>query len=124
MGMKDIKILALTLVPVLGLVLLAALAPVYYVPNRGYERHWVWNAPTIKVRHGYEELSPEDLQRLNADPRQKAILDGMKSMPREVPIAPIYIGSRWGPGRNTLGYFAMMSVIAWVAFAGYKWFNR
>lgn len=124
MGLRDIKLLALTLIPVIILVVLAALAPMYRMPDGSYERHWVWNAPTLKIRHGYDDMKPEDIERLNKIPEQKKILDGMKAMPREMPITPIYIGSRWGPGRNVLGWTAMMSVILWCFFAGHKWFNR
>ena len=38
MGTKDIKLLGLTLVPVLILITLTALAPIYYMPNGSYER--------------------------------------------------------------------------------------
>lgn len=124
MGMKDITILAVSLVLVLILVLFAALAPIYRMPDGTYERHWVWNAPRLPVGHGFDNLSPEDIKRLSADPRQKEILDGMKNLPRSIPIDPIYIGPRTGPGRNVLGYLAMMSVIAWVLLAVYKWGNR
>ncbi len=124
MGTKDIKLLGLTLVPVLILITLTVLAPIYYMPNGSYERHWVWDAPTLKVGHGYDNLKPEDIERLNADPHQRKILEGMKEMPREMPISPIYIGTRWGPGRNSLGYITMMCVIAWFFLLGYKWMSR
>lgn len=123
MGSKDIKLLTLTLIPVLVLVILAALAPVYHMPSGHYERHWVWNAPTIIVRHGYDDLTPEEIARLNAVPQQKQILDGMKALPREVPISPIYVGGR-RHGQNLLGYTAMVSMLLWGLLFWYKWFNR
>lgn len=124
MAIREIKLLAITLVPVIILVLLAGMAPLYMKPDGTYERHWIWNAPSIPVRHGYDDLSPEDIKRLNADPRQREILEGMKNMPRSIRIEPIYIGPRKGPGRNILGYLAMMSVIAWCMFFVYRWTNR
>jgi hypothetical protein len=124
MSLRDIKLLAIALVPVLVLVVLAYLAPIYHMPNGTYERHWRWNAPTRPVGHGYDLMKPEDIERLSKDPVQKQILENMKNMPRSMPIEPHYIGSRWGPGRNTLGYIAMMSVVLWCLFAGHKWFNR
>lgn len=122
--MKDVKILLLALIPVVILVTFTLLAPIYMLPNGTYERHWVWDAPSLKVRHGYDDLSKEDIERLNADPHQRQILEGMKNMPRSYPIHPIYLGSRWGPGQNVLGYLAMMSIIAWCALFAHKWWNR
>lgn len=124
MSIRDIKLLAVTLLPVIILVILAGLAPIYMKLDGTYERHWIWNAPSIPVRHGYDDLSPEDIKRLSADPRQREILEGMKNMPRSIPIEPIYIGPRTGPGRNVLGYLAMMSVIAWILLLIHKWANR
>jgi hypothetical protein len=124
MGLQDIRLLALTLIPVVVLVIFAALAPLYRMPNGSYERHWVWNAPTMKVGHGFDLMKQEDIDRLNQIPEQKRILDNMKAMPREIPITPVYLGSRRGADRNVLGWLAMFSVIGWVFFAGSRWFNR
>jgi hypothetical protein len=97
---------------------------VYLVPGGGYERRWVWNAPVITVRHGEDELSPADLERLNKDPRQREILENMKRMPRTVPCTPIYFSTRHGLGRNPLGNVALLSVVAWVALFWYRWSHR
>jgi hypothetical protein len=123
-GRRDIILLASTLAVVLVLVTLTLLAPVYFVPGQGYERHWVWDAPVIPVRHGYDDLSPEDIERLNRDPRQREILENMKNLPRSIPCTPIYIGPRTGEGRNPLGYLTMLSVIAWSMLFGHRWSNR
>ncbi|HMO35973.1 MAG TPA: hypothetical protein PKA06_08020, partial [Gemmatales bacterium] len=120
MSGRDLKILGITLIPVLLLLLFTYLAPVYYLPRGEYVRHWRWNAPTYPVRHGYDELSKEDLERINQDPRQREILEGMKNLPREIEATPIYVGSRRGPGRNTLGYLAISSLFLWCFYAGAK----
>jgi hypothetical protein len=124
LGARDLKILGLTLIPVLLLVLFAYMAPVYMLQNGTYERHWRWNAPVIQIRHGYDDMKPEDIERLSKDPHQKEILDNMKNLPRTRPCTPIYIGSRRGPGRNWVGYLAMLSVITWCVVAGQRWFSR
>jgi hypothetical protein len=124
MGRRDLIVLSASLVVVVVLVVLTLLAPVYHMPGGGYARHWVWNAPVITVRHGYDDLSPADIERLNKDPRQRAILENMKNQPRSVPSTPIYFGGRRGPGRNVLGNIALISVIAWVALFWYRWSNR
>lgn len=124
MGPRDIKILVLSFLIVAILVLFAALLPIYRMPDGTYERHWIWNAPVMRIGSGMQSLSPEDVERLNADPVQKEIIDKMRDMPRTIPIRPIFIGSRYGPGRNPLGYLAVMAVFAWIFFASAKWLNR
>lgn len=108
-------ILAGGLVVVSVLISATIIYPVYRV-GRNYERHFVWDPPVIEVGHGEEELPSRDLERLMNDPRQRAIIEGMKNMPREVPIRPIWIGPRTGPGRNWVGYFAMLATILYVGW--------
>jgi hypothetical protein len=124
MSSRDLKLLGLALLPVMILCLFTYLAPIYHMPDGGYERHWRWNAPVLDIRHGYDDLKPEDIERLSKDPQQRQILEDMRNMPRTMPISPIYVGSRWGPGRNQFGYLAIVGVIAWCVFAGHKWYNR
>lgn len=124
MGAKDIKIVVLSFVGVLILILFAAFAPIYRMPDGSYERYWVWNAPRMPVGNGYDKLTSEDIERLNADPAQRQILEGMKNAPRSIPIRPIYLGSKHGPDRNVLGYTAMLAVIGWLVLVGHKWANR
>jgi len=121
MTRKDVSVLALTLVAVLILVGFAALAPVYRMPDGTFQRHWVWNAPTMPVGHGYDDMTPQDIARLSADPAQRKILEDMQNMPRSIPISPIYIGSKYSPGRNSLGYAALIAVVSWSIFAIHKW---
>jgi hypothetical protein len=124
MGRHDFILLGSTLAVVTVLVVFALLAPIYYVPGEGYQRHWVWNAPEIPVGNGYDRLSPEDIDRLSRDPRQREILENMKNAPRSIPSTPIYLGSRYSESRNLLGHLALLAVIAWVILFWHRWSNR
>jgi hypothetical protein len=117
---KDVKLLAVTLACILGLVVLTVLAPVYVMPDGTSERHLAWNAPQSTVVRVRDKLPPDAVKNLNADPSRRRAIEALMNQPVLVTCQPVYVGTLGEPDFNVLGYLTMLSVVAWLLFAGYK----
>lgn len=86
------------------------LFPKYLVDGK-WEHHSVFDPPSIRVGNGYSQLTAEDIKRLSQDPRQAQILANLRAMPRQVPLRPFWIGSKYGDGRNVLFGIFLLTLV-------------
>lgn len=124
MNRKDIQQLVGGLVFVILIVAVAVMLPTYQLPDGKIVRRFIWDPPMMKIGHGYDLMSPVDIERLSKDPRQREILEGMKNLKREQPLQPIWIGTRYSPRKNFLGFVALSCVFLYGMFAVHKWTSR
>ena len=117
---NDVKLLAATLAGILVLVGLTFLAPVFVMPDGISERHLAWNAPQSTVVRVRDKLPAAAIKNLNADPSRRMAIEALMNQPVLVTCKPVYVGTLGEPDFNVLGYLTMLSVVAWVLFAGYK----
>lgn len=119
MESSDIKIIVIGFVVVVVLFLFMFLTPIYVMPDFSSERHFRWNPPVRKVPNVYSKLTPAEIESFNSDPFRKQMLEVMKNQPSEVPAPPVYFGSM-SVGFNIIGYAAILSLLGWLGFSGYK----
>jgi hypothetical protein len=80
------------LVVVAGAGMLFLLFPMYQLLDTTSVRKPIWNPPAIVIREPGQGLKPEDIARLDKDPRQKELLKGIKD------------GITYQPSPSWLGY--------------------
>jgi len=104
---------------VMTLLVATILFPIYQLLDGTIVRRPLWSPPQIPIRHAYDELAPQDIERLMKDPVQRQLLESMKSAPRSFEPRPIWIGNRWGPPKNRLAFAFAFTALGYVALL--KW---
>ncbi|MEM7454394.1 MAG: hypothetical protein AAF456_08555 [Planctomycetota bacterium] len=125
MGKNDIILLSVLLVPVLILVVLAGLFPIYRMQDGTYERHFVGNPPTWEFGGNLRRLPAEEIEKRLQDPAQREFVE--RNLETQVfHPDPVFIGPVRGnlPGKNGLGAAAFYAVLMYVVIAIFKWVNR
>ncbi len=125
----DAAILFGGLVPVLIACALFILFPMYQLLDMSVVRRPVWNPPRIVVREAFQDLTPEDIARMERDPRQREFVEGLKK-PIIFEPKPSWLGYRKrDPNRplrgpqyppNGLLYFFLGSVALYACALKYR----
>jgi hypothetical protein len=71
--------------------ILFAAFPMYQLLDNSIVRRPLWNPPSVIIREPGQGLTPEDIARLEQDPRQRELLQGLKDGMTYQPL-PSWLG--------------------------------
>jgi hypothetical protein len=97
---------------ILAVVVIWVLFPIYDIGGGKSVRRPIWSPAELPIRHGYDDIAPEDIERLSKDPAQREILESMRSLPRSYSATPIWVGRRGNP-KNVLFGVVFLLVAAY-----------
>lgn len=125
----DAAILLGGLVPVFAACALFVIFPMYQLLDSSVVRRPVWDPPRIVVREAFQGFTPDDLARLEQDPRQREFLDKLRR-PIVFEPKPSWLGYRKidknkpAPGRayppNGLLYLCVGTIALYVYALKYR----
>ena len=101
-----------------ALILVAVMFPIYQLPNGKAVRRFVCLPPVISIPSSLNWLEKKDVDRLDRDPAQHAILHSIRSAPEHYSPPPIWFGYKDNPTKNNL------SIATIVVAIGYFWILR